>query len=717
VGGSGTVDSARARAEAALRRDATLEAVAFAAQRFLEEQAWEEVVPEVLRRLCLATSTSRSYVFQNHRVTDGTLRSTQRWEWVADGIPPEIDNPSLQNLSWDGAGLSRWAKVLGSGAVIQGHVREFPPSERGILERQQILSLLEVPIFVSGRWWGIIGFDDCVQEREWSQVEIDALRAAAAVLGTAIRRQRDEEQVREAEARFRTIVERTPAVTYQQLATEHYDASSSVVYVSPQIERILGYPAESWWTIPGFWSTLVHPDDLQAILAESDRTSTSGEPFAMEYRMISADGRTVWFHDESVLIRDDAGDPLLRQGVMIDVTERHTAEEALREAQTRYQVLVEHVPVTIYREPAVWDPSEFYISPQSEDMFGYLPAEWQDKLGFWEDRIHEDDRQEVRAANEHANSTGEPFCMEYRFRAKDGRFVWVHDEATLVCDETGTPRFWQGFMLNITERKKAEEQLERALRIEREAGDRLRALDEMKNTFLQAVSHDLRTPLAAILGLAVTLERDDMDLDTPEAREMARRIATNAHKLDRMVADLLDLDRLARGIIEPKLHPTDVGALVQRMVAESDLISERRVHIEAQPITVSVDGAKVERIVENLLANTARHTPADTRVWIRVEPAQGGVLIAVEDEGPGVPEGLRDTIFEPFRQGPQVAPSPGVGVGLTLVARFAELLGGNAWVQEREGGGASFRVFLADGGGEAATEKGGQATGAQTDPG
>ncbi|MEW6059152.1 MAG: PAS domain-containing protein [Actinomycetota bacterium] len=694
----GTTVSALARAEAALRRDATLEAVAFAAQRFLEEHAWEDVVPEVLRRLGLATSASRAYVFQNHRGPDGTLRSSQRWEWVAEGIRPEIDNPTLRDLPWEAAGLSRWVKVLGSGAVVQGHVREFPPSERGILERQEILSLLEVPIFVSGEWWGVIGFDDCVREREWSQVEIDALRAASAVLGAAIRRRKDEEQVREAEARFRTIVERTPAVTYQELATQGSDASSSVVYVSPQIERILGYPAETWWTIPGFWPTLVYPDDLQAILAERDRTSATGEPFAMEYRMIAADGRTVWFHDESVLLRDDTGEPLLRQGVMIDVTERKVAEEALREARTRYQVLVEHLPVVIYREPDVRDPKQFYISPQSEAMFGYRPEEWQEEVGFWEDRIDEEDRPAALAAHSHANRTGEPFCAEYRFRAKDGRVVWVHDEATLVRDENGAPRFWQGFMLDITERKRAEEQLERALEVEREAADRLRTLDEMKNTFLQAVSHDLRTPLAAILGLALTLGREDVELESPDARDMARRIATNAHKLDRMVTDLLDLDRLARGIVEPKLHPTDVGALVRHAVAESDLISEGRVHVEARPVTASVDGAKVERIVENLLANTARHTPTNARVWVRVEPAEGGVLIIVEDDGPGVPEELREAIFEPFRQGPQAAAhSPGVGVGLALVARFAELLGGRAWVEEREGGGASFRVFLADG--------------------
>jgi signal transduction histidine kinase len=110
---------------------------------------------------------------------------------------------------------------------------------------------------------------------------------------------------------------------------------------------------------------------------------------------------------------------------------------------------------------------------------------------------------------------------------------------------------------------------------------------------------------------------------------------------------------------------------------------------------VRSDAAKVERIVENLLANTARHTPGSSTIWVSVQPTPEGALLLVEDDGSGVPEDLRDTIFEPFQQGPD-APrhSPGVGVGLTLVRRFAELHGGRAWVQDREGGGASFRVLL-----------------------
>jgi signal transduction histidine kinase len=116
---------------------------------------------------------------------------------------------------------------------------------------------------------------------------------------------------------------------------------------------------------------------------------------------------------------------------------------------------------------------------------------------------------------------------------------------------------------------------------------------------------------------------------------------------------------------------------------------------DAAPVVVRADPAKVERIVENLLMNAARHTGSDRRIWLRVEEVEGGALIAVEDDGPGVPEALRAEIFEAFRQGPTASPhSPGTGIGLSLVSRFAALHEGRAWVEERVGGGASFRVFL-----------------------
>src|SRR5438552_16794698 len=178
-------------------------------------------------------------------------------------------------------------------------------------------------------------------------------------------------------------------------------------------------------------------------------------------------------------------------------------------------------------------------------------------------------------------------------------------------------------------------------------------------------------------------------------RDMAARIAANSRKLDRMVSDLLDLDRLTRGIVEPDLQEEDVGELVRETVEQFDVLQDRSVFFDIGSVTVPVDRAKLERILENLLANTVRHTPSEVRIWVRTRAQDGGALITVEDEGPGVPGSLHEAVFEPFRQGPsQSSHAPGVGIGLALVARFAELHGGRAWVADRPGGGASFHVFL-----------------------
>jgi signal transduction histidine kinase len=257
-------------------------------------------------------------------------------------------------------------------------------------------------------------------------------------------------------------------------------------------------------------------------------------------------------------------------------------------------------------------------------------------------------------------------------------------------------------MVDITERKRAERALaasERkysdAFKREREAAQRLRMLDDMKNTFLEAVSHDLRTPLTSILGSALTLERSKLDLPPDDALDMVGRIASNARKLERLLSDLLDLDRLQRGIVSPKRRATDLEEFVRRAVHEMD-IQGRRIEVDVQPGSVQIDQAKTERILENLLSNSIRHTPDEAGIWVRARPHEGGVSFVVEDDGPGVPPELREAIFEPFRQvpGSSSVHAPGVGIGLSLVRRFAELQGGNAWAEERPGGGASFHVFL-----------------------
>ena len=155
-----------------------------------------------------------------------------------------------------------------------------------------------------------------------------------------------------------------------------------------------------------------------------------------------------------------------------------------------------------------------------------------------------------------------PWKAEYRVNTRDGRTIWVHDETTFVHRRRRRADCsCKGVLMDITERKLAEQALRESERHEREAAERLRALDEMKNTFLAAVSHELRSPLTSILGLSITLERaPEMPVATI-AIDLLERLAFNARKLDRLLKDLLDIDRLNRGIVEPQYRTVDVGAL------------------------------------------------------------------------------------------------------------------------------------------------------------
>jgi PAS domain S-box-containing protein len=366
----------------------------------------------------------------------------------------------------------------------------------------------------------------------------------------------------------------------------------------------------------------------------------------------------------------------------------------LAQSEAGYRMAFEGLPALVYTEAHVIGGSWLHESPGVKDIMGYTPEE-SGQPGFWKTILHPDDRERVLAEDRRVELTGDPWRMEYRSIAKDGRVVWLRDHAVLARGESGEASFWHGFVIDITEQKLAEHAMREALERERQATRRLRALDDAKNVFLSAVSHELRTPLATIVGIALTLKRVGSSLADEDGADLVDRLAANAGKLDRLLSDLLDLDRLNRGIVTPQLRPTDLAALVARVATEWE--TRRPLELAIEPVVAQVDSAKVERIVENLLANADRHTTPDTRVWVKLARQDEGVLIAVEDAGSGVPPELRAALFEPFRQGPD-APThaPGVGIGLTLVARFAELHGGRAWVEERPGGGSSFRVLLPD---------------------
>jgi PAS domain S-box-containing protein len=309
-------------------------------------------------------------------------------------------------------------------------------------------------------------------------------------------RRRAEDELRASEARYRALVEQVPAIVYEMGP----DDERRTLYVSPRVEEILGYSRREWLEQPDIWTELLYPDDREIELAAHDRHSETGEPWIQEYRLIASDGRVVWVRDQAVLV--DVEGRRTWQGVMLDVTvhkeadellrsanddlelrvmertaelgdanemmtleidERRRIEAELRETKERYRRLVEDLPAVVY----TWQLSGFpetgqvYTSPQIERLTGYTVEEW--NSGVWRERIHPHDRDRVLAATARCEVTGEPFELEYRLFARDGRMVWAFDRATLWSrDEEGRPYLYQGVLIDITARKEAEEKAARA---------------------------------------------------------------------------------------------------------------------------------------------------------------------------------------------------------------------------------------------------------------
>jgi PAS domain S-box-containing protein len=461
---------------------------------------------------------------------------------------------------------------------------------------------------------------------------------------------------------------------------------------NPAAERLTGRPAVE--VVGRDASELFPAAQAEATLDRIAQAATHPEDPHLELVLAAADGG--WVPAGMSWARLQLGGADLGVvGVGRDITRRKRIEHELAAMVSGLEALGAGSDLGMYRFAFTPELEVTYLSPALERGLGLTTAQLRaDPSPLWE-RLPGEAIQQLLARRRGEGAVGGP--VETWWSHPGGHTIRIEIREAPLHDQQGETVGALGLVTDVTAQHEQQQALAETLRLERAATEELRRVDELRRLFLQAVSHELRTPLTSVLGFASTLRHRYDQLPRRDALEASERILQQGQRIERLLDDLLDIERLSRGVVVLDRRELDLGDLVTAVAAEH---AAPHVTVDAPPTPAFVDPGKVERIVVNLLTNAARHAGTGAEVRVRLDADGSVARLVVEDDGPGLADDLKARVFEPFEQGPRAssAASPGTGIGLTLVAEFARLHGGDAWVEDSELGGARFVVELHRGG-------------------
>jgi PAS domain S-box-containing protein len=478
---------------------------------------------------------------------------------------------------------------------------------------------------------------------------------------------------RRIDERFQALVEGLDAIVW-----EADPQTFRFLYVSPAAERILGYPIERWTADPDFWIEHLHPDDREAAVETCVRATAAGENHELEYRMVAADGSSVWLHDVVRVDRDDSGEPRALRGILVDTTELRRIGAALEESERHFRHLVESSADVI--SIVDHEGTVLYHSPAIRRVLGYEPLERVGSSVF--DLIHEEDLPRARRAFDAAvRDKQEPRPIELRIRHKDGSWRALESSGRPVDGHLiATSR-------DLTEWREAERRL-RATEAQLRHAQRLDAIGMLG----AGVAHDLNNILMVVGACSDELQGS-------EAEAITKAVARGS----RLTRRLMRLGRQETG----ERRAGDVGAVLTELaeLLRPALGGMIDVEIAIQPNlpAVLIDPTQIEQVVLNLALNARDAMPNGGTLSIEAAattvaaaepevPAGDYVVVRVDDTGEGMSDEVRRRLFEPFFT--TKGDLRGSGLGLATVQAVVADHGGRIRVASSPQSGTRFEIFL-----------------------
>ncbi len=532
--------------------------------------------------------------------------------------------------------------------------------------------------------------------KDGSQLDVEIVMHPVGELRVAsfnnvTERKRVNDALRESEERLRTVTENVPDTILQ------VDKQGIIHYIShpfPDLNdtQLVGSSIYTW----------ISAEQLPILTRNLHATFASGEQREYESFGLGSNGQQRVYNVRimPVVNNGEVGSAIY---IATDISERKKAEEALRESEAKYRALIEQLPMAVYINPANAPDFTIYISPQIENLLGYTPDEWLGDPKLWSKLLYPEDRQVVQMEIERLKAISGPSILEYRIITRDGGVVWIRDQVVLLRDSAGVPKFWQGFMIDITEQKRTEFALrysEAEIRelnadLERRVVERTAQL-ELANKELEAfsysVSHDLRAPLRAIDGFSrIVLDEHASQLDG-DAQKFLQRVRSESQHMGQLIDALLNLSRMSRA--DMHIETVDLSSLTHLILDElCQSQPQRQIEI------VIVDGLHAQgdvrllRIMfENLLGNALKFT--SKREWsiieFGVEKRGSESVFFLRDNGAGFNMAYAEKLFGAFQRLHSGDEFEGTGIGLATVQRIVHRHGGRVWAESEVEKGSTF---------------------------
>jgi PAS domain S-box-containing protein len=497
-------------------------------------------------------------------------------------------------------------------------------------------------------------------------------------------RKRAEEALQESEERYRMIFDNAP------LGIMHFDSSGTIINFNDKFAQIMGAPREK---ILGF-NMLERLRDQEMLRAVRDALSGRHGYYEGEYLSVTGQ-RTTPMRAIYQSITGDDGKFIGAVGLFEDITERKRAEAALRESEEKYRAIFENAVEGIFQSL----PEGRYISvnPAFARIGGFeSPDEMIKEVTNIQKQmyVHQDDRTKLI---ELINKQGKVNNYESEIRRRDGSIIWISTNVRAIRDQNGKIILLEGTMEDITERKQAEEEIRKLnVELEQRVAARTAELEErtrQMESFSYSVSHDLKAPLRGIDGYSRLLMEDCYDSLDEQGRTFLTTIRQATEQMRQLIDDLLAYSRMERrSLVSHEVHPL---ALMQALLAErTEEIHTRNVSITVgiPDVVVKADPEGLAQVLRNLLDNALKFTGKVPDPHIEIGGQEKGktCTLWVRDNGIGFDMRHHDRIFEIFQRLHAAEDYPGTGIGMAIVQKTMQRMGGRVWAESAPGKGSAF---------------------------